>query len=505
MDSPPSRSFRLVCKPEQAPLVELLLQSQGFTFEPEPFFPLARRLTGGSQALGSSLAAVFGYIYIQDRSSMLPPLALAPEKGASVLDMCASPGSKTGLLAQLVGPHGFVLANEPSRNRLATLRRNLQNLNLFCCATTSYPGEKLPLPSAGDDGEGASCSSPGLYGPQPGWDWIQLDPPCSGWGTAEKNPQVLRLWQGDKLRPLIGLQRKLLAEAARLLRPGGKLVYSTCTTNTDENEGQLRYALSELGLRFLPLSHPPGFNFADPALPEFEGAWRVDTGGDGQGFFVALLQKPALDLTAQSHEIPTHAPHGHAPGEEAGKSGPAVPVTAESDSPLKGMKQGFFIRPWEKASRHVGERHRHARNKKNVSGKYAPQFLPRDSLTGPYLDPGALPPGKIAVFNSTVHFLPEASHALPQHGFDWKGFPLGRFGRDSRISPHLHGLMPPLQLLRQQGLPCLNLNDPAPVIALLSGQGLPVETPGPEIGLYFRGLPLCRLTAKGKRAVLPPL
>ncbi len=125
--------------------MELLLSSQGFSFEPEPFFPLARKLRSGPFPLGSSLAALFGYIYIQDRSSMLPPLALAPEKGAAVLDMCASPGSKTGLLAQLVGPEGFVLANEPSRNRLLTLRRNLQHLNLFLCATCSYPGEKIPV------------------------------------------------------------------------------------------------------------------------------------------------------------------------------------------------------------------------------------------------------------------------------------------------------------------------------------------------------------------------
>ena len=497
MDSPPFRSFRLVCAPEQAPLVELLLQSQGFTFEPEPFFPLARRLTAGSLPLGSSLAAVFGYIYIQDRSSMLPPLALAPEKGASVLDMCASPGSKTGLLAQMVGPEGFVLANEPSGNRLATLRRNLQTLNLFCCATTSYPGEKLPLPGAENGGGTIQSPNPMPDGAQSGWDRIQLDPPCSGWGTVEKNPQVLRLWQGDKLRPLISLQRRLLTEAARLLRPGGKLVYSTCTTNVEENEAQIRFALDELGLNFLPLAQPPGFTFADPALPEFAGSWRVNTGGDGQGFFVALLQKPGLDRSAQAHDGPP-ASSGHDPEGEK--------KTAErDDSPLKGMGQGFFIRPWEKTSRYVGERHRHVRKTKNLPDRQPPQVLSRDSLAGAYLDPALLPPGDIAVFNSTAHFLPAASRALPERGFAWKGFPLGRFGPDSRMSPHLRGLMPPVDSLRQKGLPCLDLEDPAPLIALLSGQSLPVAVSGPEIGLYFRGLPLCRLSAKGKRAVLPPL
>lgn len=106
---PTGRSFRLVCPPEQMPQVESLLRAQGYEFEPEPFSPFCRRLLCEPRPLGSSLAAFFGYIYIQDRSSMLPPLALAPRQGEAVLDMCASPGSKTGFLGQLTGPDGFVL------------------------------------------------------------------------------------------------------------------------------------------------------------------------------------------------------------------------------------------------------------------------------------------------------------------------------------------------------------------------------------------------------------
>ncbi|MBO4793461.1 MAG: RsmB/NOP family class I SAM-dependent RNA methyltransferase, partial [Deltaproteobacteria bacterium] len=97
------RSFRLVCPNDEQAMVEALLEAQGFAFEPAPFLPCARRLLAEPFPLGRSLAAFFGLIYIQDRSSMLPPLALSPQKGACVLDCCASPGSKTGLLAQLVG------------------------------------------------------------------------------------------------------------------------------------------------------------------------------------------------------------------------------------------------------------------------------------------------------------------------------------------------------------------------------------------------------------------
>lgn len=137
MHTPHLRSFYLVCKPDQQVLVEALLRAQGYDFEVEPFFSGSRRLTREPAPLGSSLAAFFGYIYIQDRSSMLPPLALAPDSGSAALDMCASPGGKTGLLTLLVGADGFVLGNEPSKNRLATLRRNVRSMNSLCCARAS--------------------------------------------------------------------------------------------------------------------------------------------------------------------------------------------------------------------------------------------------------------------------------------------------------------------------------------------------------------------------------
>jgi 16S rRNA (cytosine1407-C5)-methyltransferase len=439
------------------PLAEDLLRAQGFVFEPDPFFPPARRLISGPLPLGSSLAAVFGHIYIQDRSSMLPPLALAPRAGDSALDMCASPGGKTGILAQLAGPDGFVLANEPSAARLFTLRRNLHVQNLFSCATCAYPGERLPLPPAPDARAAAADAPPGA-----GWERILLDPPCSGWGTAEKHPRVLRLWKGDKVKPLIALQRALLAEAARLLRPGGRLVYSTCTTNVEENEAQARFAREELGLLPLPLDAPPGFSLRDPQLPGCEGVWRVEGGRDGQGFFVCLLMK--------------------APSGPAGDG--SRPAGAFPEGPFPG-----------------GLPRREKRDRPGMRAQGAPVG---DVSAGPYTDMRLLPPGDLAVFNSVLHFLPKGGRALPERGFAWKGFPLGRLGPRARLNPHLRGLMPAAESVRRQGLPCLDLEDPAPILALLAGRSLGVTAASPEIGLYFRGLPLCRLTVKGARAMLPP-
>ncbi len=137
------RSFRFACAPEEIPVAEEMLRLQGFRFEPDPFFAPARRLVEGPGPLGNSLAGFFGLIYIQDRASMLPPIALDPPKGASVLDMCSSPGSKTSELAWLVGPHGMVLGNEPSPVRLANLRRNLHVMGLTQTVTCCQSGEKL--------------------------------------------------------------------------------------------------------------------------------------------------------------------------------------------------------------------------------------------------------------------------------------------------------------------------------------------------------------------------
>lgn len=271
-----SRSFRLVCAQDQVHDVEALLYAEGFRFDPHPCFVLARTLTAEPMPLGRSVAARFGYIYIQDKSSMLPPLALAPRPGDRVLDLCASPGSKTGILSQLVGPDGLVLANEPSPDRLATLRVNMRHLGCFNVATCKYEGQSLPL---GHES----------------WPFILLDAPCSGWGTVDKNPKAAQMWAGEKTAPLEALQRELLAKAAELLAPGGRLLYSTCTTNVRENEEQVRFAVDHLGLVPEPLAEFAGFSF-DPSLP---GCLLVN-GQDSlaQGFFLAALGKPG----AKAHE-----------------------------------------------------------------------------------------------------------------------------------------------------------------------------------------------------------
>ncbi|MGL4722666.1 MAG: RsmB/NOP family class I SAM-dependent RNA methyltransferase [Desulfovibrionaceae bacterium] len=266
------RLFRIVASEENISFVEELLQEEGFIFEAEKFCLYARRLLDEPIPLGRSIAHYFGYIYIQDKSSMLVPLLLNPPKGNFVLDMCASPGSKTGLTAHLVDIEGAVLGNEPNKSRLGTLQKTLQTTNSINTATCSYKGDNFPFISE-------SISS------------IILDPPCSGWGTENKNPNVRSLWKGKKIEPLQKLQRKLLQEASRLLKHGGELIYSTCTTNSEENEDNIQFAVDFLGLEVLPIAMPEGFIFEESSLSSCKNTYTVIPNEEHQGFFVAKLIK----------------------------------------------------------------------------------------------------------------------------------------------------------------------------------------------------------------------
>ena len=347
-----ARYFRFVCAPEETPVVQALLAAQGFSWNDLDISPLCKELADEPTPLGDSLASRFGLLYIQDKSSMLPPLLLAPPPGAMVLDMCASPGSKTGLLAQLVGPRGLVLANEPSRDRLATLRQNLRRLNLANTATCSYPGEKLPLENDS-------------------FDHILLDPPCSGWGTTDKNPNIMSLWNDDKTGQLETLQRRLLERAADALAPGGRLLFSTCTTNVRENEEQVVHALEHLGLELVPLPPVPGLIFETPRLG-LQGVLRVDMQASrSQGFFMACFTKPG--------------------------------------QPASSFSSFSF----------------------NVPGR--PVNLATLAPQDPPAELSALPPGRLYDFGGRVMLLHEQAAKLPPK-LRWQGFPRGQGGRKD-LSP----------------------------------------------------------------------
>lgn len=199
---------------------------------------------------------------------MLPAALLDVRPGQRVLDLCAAPGGKSSQLAAALGGEGLLISNEPEPKRAKVLAGNLERLGVpNAIVVNEYP-EKL------------ARKWPGFF------DAVLVDAPCSGEGMFRREPDSRSQWQPNSPAGCAKRQAGILDRAAELLRPGGRLVYSTCTYNTAENEETVAAFLAR---------HPefsPGA-FSVPGLsPIAPGQWKIyphRVRGDGQ--FAALLLK----------------------------------------------------------------------------------------------------------------------------------------------------------------------------------------------------------------------
>ena len=210
------------------------LRREGGQVESGSFSPVALGVSGGGKLTGLP-AFREGLFYIQDESSQLAALALAPRKGERILDACAGVGGKATHLAELTGDEAEIIAVDPDGRRLALLGENVTRLGI----RSVHPRKGDILDDDFDAG-----------GP---FDRILVDAPCSGLGTLRRHPELK--WTKRETDParLAGLQLRLLLRAADLLRPGGLLAYSTCTTESEENEEVVRLFLRQkTGFRSLP-------------------------------------------------------------------------------------------------------------------------------------------------------------------------------------------------------------------------------------------------------------
>jgi 16S rRNA (cytosine967-C5)-methyltransferase len=233
----------------------------------DPAIPEALVLEGPWDAYGSPLWDA-GALVAQSRAAMLPARALAPEAGERVLDLCAAPGGKTTHLAALMGGRGEVVAVERNRRRAAELQRTVRRLHAQECVRVVLGDAARPL-----------------AGEEP-FDRVLVDPPCSGLGTLQARADLRwRVTPGDVTR-LARTQAAILAAGAAAVRPGGVLIYSTCTISPTENERQIS-ALQESN---------PDFALDDLAaeLPAFRRGRCVLTlphRDRTAGFFIARLRR----------------------------------------------------------------------------------------------------------------------------------------------------------------------------------------------------------------------
>ena len=178
-----------------------------------------------------------GRITRQEVVSMIPVLAMDISPGETVLDMCASPGSKTTQIAECLGDRGIVFANEISNSRANTLVSNVQRHASRSTIVINHDGRHIPKV------------------PMEGFDKILVDVPCTGSATTRKNPEVWGKWSPKGGRSLHDLQINLLRKAVSLVRPGGVIVYSTCSLDPIENEAVVAEIIrTEKNLELLPVS-----------------------------------------------------------------------------------------------------------------------------------------------------------------------------------------------------------------------------------------------------------
>jgi|SRR3989344_5411908 len=234
--------------------------------------------TGGRRDIGNTTEHSLGYIYVQEAASMIPPIVLAPQPGEKILDMCAAPGSKTSQIAQYMENKGILIANDFTGLRLAPLGINLQRCGIHNQIITQMYGQWFK------DFQ---------------FDRILVDAPCSGTGTIRKSLKTIRIWNPTMIERLAATQKKLIDNAFNNLRPGGTLVYSTCSLEPLEDESVVDSLLKDhdnakieeidLGIK---RSHPILEFEKERYSEEVKKCLRIwPQDNNTEGFFVAKIRK----------------------------------------------------------------------------------------------------------------------------------------------------------------------------------------------------------------------
>lgn len=217
----PSLDLRINRQQTTVEAVEQALSTAGVATERLPGLPWALRLSQHSGAITDLPGYGEGWWAVQDASAQLVGQLLNPQPGETVLDLCAAPGGKATHLAEMMGDQGTVWACDRTASRLNKVVANAQRLQLHSIRT--HLGDSTNL--AQFHGQG---------------DRVLVDAPCSGLGTLHRHADARWRQTPDSLQTLVPQQQALLAEAARCTKPGGTLVYATCTLHLAENEGVIQ-------------------------------------------------------------------------------------------------------------------------------------------------------------------------------------------------------------------------------------------------------------------------
>lgn len=359
-----------------------------------------------------------GLYYIQEPSAMIPASILPVEPGDLVLDLCAAPGGKATELGSRLGGTGFLVANDVSASRAAALAKNLQLAGIANVMVTAEMPERLAenFPE--------------------GFDKILVDAPCSGEGMFRREPRMVKDWleKGpDKYAPL---QREILEQAYRMLRPGGMLVYSTCTFSVEEDEGAVNWLLGRHSdMHLCPVERKEGFSpgrtdLLEEPVASMEDCVRIfPHRAPGEGHFAALLRKDGSTQASREQG-------GTMDFEKRARAGKEqIEMRCQSNAGIREGVPGVQLLSGNGAlERALGEAGRDVRG---------------------FLEQICLPPGRLAYERDTLswHSFQEPEH--PGLRVIYGGLPVCRWKHKVQPSPQLalalkHGEYPGVLSLRQE-------------------------------------------------------
>jgi len=249
--------------------VEAAMQAAGVDIRPVSHLPQALRLVGGTGAVQQLPGFSEGWWTIQDSSAQLVSYLLDPQPGEVVIDACAAPGGKTTHIAELIKDQGKIWACDRAASRLKKVTENAQRLQLKSIAICTGDSRNFPQFTNSADR-------------------VLLDAPCSGLGTLHRRPDIRWRVTPDRVAELSIMQGELLRHAATWVKPGGVLVYATCTLHPQENEEVIKSFLEAHS--HWQIESPPDSSLAEFLMPQgwikvWPHRYQMD------GFFMVRLRR----------------------------------------------------------------------------------------------------------------------------------------------------------------------------------------------------------------------
>jgi len=264
LENPKPVSIRLNQKKYAGPLSadRVLWSSNGYYLTERPSFTLDPLFHAGAY-------------YVQEASSMFLEQAINriinPDEAIKVLDLCASPGGKSTHLLSLLNNESLLISNEVINTRLGPLQENISKWGYSNVVTTNLDPKSFN-------------SLQGYF------DIVLIDAPCSGEGLFRKDPKAIQEWSEINAANCVLRQKRIIQDVLPCIKPGGYLVYSTCTYNPEENINQIDKIIREHDFKSIPIPLTPEWNITEASMNKALGYQFYPNNTRGEGFFLAIVQ-----------------------------------------------------------------------------------------------------------------------------------------------------------------------------------------------------------------------